>query len=488
MSSLDKIAKAGFIVFLGIGFERFFGYLFRMLVARVGVEVYGLYSLGVSLVLTFVSISMLGLMNGLIRFVSFHAGKKNKPGVAKVVSSTIKVTLPLSIFFMILVFLFSKNLAHFFNEPRLSHVLKVFSVLIPVWVMLNVYVGINTAFKRMGNVVFVKNLLNGVSRIFFLVVFLYMGFGLNGVLVAQVFSITLAFICLFYLTKSFFKFSFTKGFDRELFSYSWPAMFTAITLGLSERVDTLMIAYFRDTIDVALYNTAYPTAALLLIVPTAILSIFLPTITGKHAKKQGIDEDYKTVTRWIMMLNLPLATLMIFYSHELLELLFTVKYVSAAPALSILGILFLTESLTRPSTGILLMYKRTKLILALVLLGFFVTVVLGYLLIPDYGIIGAALATGIGRLVVLVIISTTAYKLTKTKIFDVSSIKSMLSISLSAVFVYFLDQFTLLNFPTLIALLLLSYILLLFATKVITKEDKEIIRSIFRILYPAGGQ
>ncbi|MFH1788939.1 MAG: oligosaccharide flippase family protein, partial [Candidatus Altiarchaeota archaeon] len=370
MSSLDKIAKAGFIVFLGMGFERFFSYFFRVLVARAGVEVYGLYSLSMSLVLTLVSLSMLGLTDGLVRFVSFHAGRGNQEGVNRIVSSTLKVVLPVSIFFMLAVFLFSHNLSSFFSEPRLSLVLKFFSLLIPVMVLINVYSGVNVAYKRMEYVVFSKNIFAGVLRIILLLFFLYLGFSLTGVLIAHLLSFILALICLAYFTRRLITFTLVKGFDKELLSYSWPLMFTAVTLGLTERVDTLMIAYFRDTVDVALYNTAYPTAALMFIASTAILSIFFPTITGKYAKKQSIRGDYKSVTRWIFTINLPIAAIMIFYSRELLTFLFTREYIAASYALSLLGFVFFTESFIRPSIGVLMMLKKTKFILYIVILRF----------------------------------------------------------------------------------------------------------------------
>jgi O-antigen/teichoic acid export membrane protein len=80
-------------------------------------------------------------------------------------------------------------------------------------------------------------------------------------------------------------------------------------------------------------------------------------------------------------------------SPQLLPLLFGNTYVDAGRVTAVLTIGYLALSLSLPCTRILSMVKRTDLIFRASLISVVVNVVGNLLLIPRYGMIGAALAT-----------------------------------------------------------------------------------------------
>lgn len=484
MGSLDKIAKAGVFVFLGMGFERFFGYLFRLAVARLGVEIYGLYSIGFSVVTILVSISMLGLAEGVIRFVSFHAGRDDKEKANKVVSSAVKAILPASLVFAVLLFLLSDTLAAVFHEPELSSVLKIFSPIIPLWALLNLYSAVNTAYKKIEYVVLAEKMIAQASKIVFLLVFIHLGLNLAGVILAPVFASLMALACLAYCTRKYLSIRIVKGFDAELFSFSWPVMLMMFALIFIGRMDTLLIAYLKDTVDVAAYNTAYPTATLLFISSSALSIILLPTITEKYARKESMESDYKTVSRWIFLMNLPLAALMVFYSRDILRILFGAEYVQASLSLSLLGLTFFLDSFARPSGIVLMTYKKTRFLLYITLIQITLNLTLGFILIPAFGITGAALATSIGYLFRIIIVYLAVYHLTKARLFDYTYLKPILSVAVSGGILYLITHNVLAPTPPAIQILpsfavyFSIYMLLLFASNALTENDKKVLKTL----------
>ena len=73
--SLKKIVKGSSIVFIGIFISKFLAYVYRLLIARVGPEQYGLFSIALGLTGILVTISVLGLNLGLMRYIPFFKGK-----------------------------------------------------------------------------------------------------------------------------------------------------------------------------------------------------------------------------------------------------------------------------------------------------------------------------------------------------------------------------------------------------------------------------
>ena len=73
---LKLMAKSSIIVFIGLFLSKVLAYAYRIIIARYfGAEIYGLFSLALILITLFASFASFGLIDGLIRFVSFYRGK-----------------------------------------------------------------------------------------------------------------------------------------------------------------------------------------------------------------------------------------------------------------------------------------------------------------------------------------------------------------------------------------------------------------------------
>ena len=77
--SLSLIMKSSMIVFIGLLLSKIFTYLYRIIIARYfGPEVYGIFSLAFMVVGWFVAFFSFGLSEGLLRYIPFYRGKKEK--------------------------------------------------------------------------------------------------------------------------------------------------------------------------------------------------------------------------------------------------------------------------------------------------------------------------------------------------------------------------------------------------------------------------
>ena len=115
-------------------------YIYRLILARTGPEQYGLISLGIAILGVSTTVSLLGLNQGVIRYISFYKTKKELLKVKEVIFSAIKLTLPLSLVITILLVLFSKQISiEFFDNIDLDIVVKVVAIALPFSVLREIF-------------------------------------------------------------------------------------------------------------------------------------------------------------------------------------------------------------------------------------------------------------------------------------------------------------------------------------------------------------
>ena len=77
MQPLKTIAKGASLIFVGMFISKLLTYFYRMIVARIGTEEYGLLSLALAVFGILTTISMLGLGTGVIRYFAFYQAKRS---------------------------------------------------------------------------------------------------------------------------------------------------------------------------------------------------------------------------------------------------------------------------------------------------------------------------------------------------------------------------------------------------------------------------
>ncbi|MFV9678133.1 MAG: oligosaccharide flippase family protein, partial [Methanosarcinales archaeon] len=120
--SLRTIAKGTGIGFAGAMFGTVVGYLSRMVIARLlGPDDYGLISLGFAAMMIATTLSLMGFNSGMQRYIAYYRGKDDEARIKGTVISALKVTVPMSLLFMILFFFGAGWISiHIFHENDLT--------------------------------------------------------------------------------------------------------------------------------------------------------------------------------------------------------------------------------------------------------------------------------------------------------------------------------------------------------------------------------
>ncbi|MFW6047632.1 MAG: flippase, partial [Candidatus Woesearchaeota archaeon] len=183
---------------------------------------------------------------------------------------------------------------------------------------------------------------------------------------------------------------------RKFIRYSIPLLFTAISFFIYSRSDVLMIQAFLGEKFVGVYGSAIQFLDILHIPSAAIGS----AIAGSYfLLKKSDNEKLKSLflksTRYILMFYLPIGIGIFFVAKELYALLFKSEFSGASLVLMIYVPTLIMKGISGIYSLALDYLGHAKLRAISITLSAALNITLNLLLIPKYGIIGAACATQI---------------------------------------------------------------------------------------------
>lgn len=489
--SLRKIAKGAGIGFTGAFIGMAFGYLSRIVIARfLNPEGYGLITLGIAGMSIAATLASLGLPSGIRRYVSFYKGKGDEGRIKGTILGALKISFPLSLFLAILTFIGADWISiHVFNELKLTPILRIFSIAIPFSVLAQNLVSSTIGFQDLRYKVYVNDIFQNTFKLAAIVTLLLLGFGVLGAAWGWVLAIILTpFLAFYFLDKKLFPIFRSKiksiPVEKELFSFSWPLIFVSAAGLVIGWTDTLMLGYFSTASDVGIYNVALPTAMLLMNITVAFSMIFLPVASELYGRNriEDLRTAYSAVTKWVFSLTLPIFLLMALFSESIIQIIFGSAYIPGAIVLSILAAGFFIDSATGPVSSIIQTCGRTKINMGCSFIGAGTNFTLNFLLIPVYGIKGAAIATASSYVLMKIALLISAYRIAGMQPYKMSYLKPLLAsvIAVSVVYAvtkYFIGvSFFVLAVMFFVFLLLYFFLLLLF--KAFEEEDLMIMRAI----------
>ncbi|MCG2796685.1 MAG: flippase [Actinomycetia bacterium] len=411
--SFQTVAKGTLLVLVGFGVSHLFTFARRLVIIRsISQADYGLYALGLSIVMFAMALCGLGLPEGTPRFIAFYRGKDDPERTKGTLFSALSISLISALLFMAALMVFSGPLSSLFGEPGLSWILSVLSMLLPLsitfFILIAFYQGFENAFVKAA----FGEIGLGAITLAAVVIAVVLHFDFHGIMAAFVLGHLIAFLPLVvYVSRRFpgsLKSVKPKYEIKELMSFSLPVMFAAFAGEILCQTDNIMIGYFESSKQVGIYNGAIPLYKTLPIFLVAVAFMFGPVAARMIGEKTGkaLLDLYKSVTKWSFLFTLPACMLLLLYPAEILRLFFGERYVSASTVLQLLVLGEVVHTLVGPNDRILVAYGKTRLLMADAVATAVLNVVLNLAFIPPWGINGAALATAISLVTINILVSS----------------------------------------------------------------------------------
>jgi O-antigen/teichoic acid export membrane protein len=207
----------------------------------------------------------------------------------------------------------------------------------------------------------------------------------------------------------------TSARFRDLFRYGLPLFPGALTSFFSHRFDVLLMAWLVTDASTAigLYSMAVSMAGLVFWLPNATASLFFPHVAG--SSRADADRQTPRVTR-ITLLVTSFAALTTAVGSVVLILVVLPEFVASIPALFILLPGVVALSVGQVVEGYIAGVGRTGTVSIVNLAGFALNTVLNLVLLPTYGINGAAMASLISYSATGIAYTAIAARSTRTSI------------------------------------------------------------------------
>jgi O-antigen/teichoic acid export membrane protein len=182
---------------------------------------------------------------------------------------------------------------------------------------------------------------------------------------------------------------------RPLLRNALPLATLGLMGMLMTNIDTILIGWFRNAHELGLYGAVVRLIQLLYMVPTFLTYSAFPIINrlireGDNEKVRVINER---ASRALLAISLPLLAGGVAVTQPLVSWLFGNAYLGAAPTLALL-LVTLPIVFTGHVTGnAALAYGEQRIFVPATIMGLIANIGLDIALIPQYGIVGSAIAT-----------------------------------------------------------------------------------------------
>jgi len=404
--SMKTVARGGILVFAGLFVSHIFTFSRRLIIVRYLSESdYGLFSLGMAIFMFAYAICALGLDDGAQRYIAYYRGKKDEARTKGAVYSS-GVIASVSVVVITLVLIASaRPIASLVDKPDLSWVLLMFAFLLPATRFINLVSAYFQGFEMTSAKAVFSDIGVSVLTLMAVIVAASLNGGLFGILsafLAGYFLVVMGLAC--YLVKRFpltGSKSPRRSITSQMLRFSVPLAFAAIAGELMTYIDSIMLGYFEPARQVGIYNAAVPIYRILPIFLMSAGFIFAPVAARFIAEHKNRELEHLYVS--VMFLAL-------LYPAGMISLFFGSRYSGAAVPLQILAAGELIQIIVGPNTRAMIAYGKTKLLMVDTFVIAGVNVALNLLLIPRYGINGAAIATSSAMIAMNVTVLVQLYR------------------------------------------------------------------------------
>jgi len=369
---------------IGIQVISFFAAVY--IARKLGPENYGIFNTVMAFVAMFTFITLPGLNNTLVREGSGHL-KKHGEILKKVISFQIWVS-----FLAIIITIIASFLASYSNNIKIY--IAIFSGTLLINALKNSLNSIYQITERM-QYISIINLINYGLYALFAVIFLYLGYGVFSVIVISVATNLISLILNYRISKGiiFYKLSLYPKIEGALLKSG--LIFSLITFFgfLYSKVDIVMASIFLTSKDVGLYSIGFKLVSIGEMVWDMVSLSFFPIVVKKFKKGPIPAMSLFQFSILIFVVAFPVCLMISIFSKQIILLLFGEQYLGADKILRILIWVIAIANPTWPFVWAMKANYHEKKVLYVVPLRSASNIILNYVLLKKFGIIGIAYST-----------------------------------------------------------------------------------------------
>lgn len=269
----------------------------------------------------------------------------------------------------------------------------------PVALFANIFLQLLTSLGKF-RLFAVLTILRELNRLVFVLIFV-LGFsqGVEGALLASIASDTVIII----LTLGFYLFKYKatwikpKIYDlREVFLYGARYYLGTLSNMVNVQIGTIILALFASREEIGLFAVASALTLRVQIIPNSLVATLIPRVAGNQTNRQELVAQCARITGVICGI---LLLILVVFATPIVSILFSPAFLPSADLIRVLIIGVISRCACKVFVPYLLGNKRPGIVSFSVATGMVTNLLLMYLLLPVYGLTGAAISVTMNYLV-----------------------------------------------------------------------------------------
>jgi len=427
---LAEVARGGLLNLVGAAVAGLGTVALTVIIARTfSKAAAGAFFTAMSLFLIVEAVASLGAATGTVYFIARLRALGQHQRIPEVMRTATRPVAVVSVTAAVILFLLAEPVARLLVDGQLGQAgatpvvvtgeLRALAIALPFAVMLDVLLGASRGYRVMGPTVMVDRIGRPVLQLA----------GVGVAAVAGSAALLAPLWALPYVPAACVVWLWFRRIRRQpeppaaaeskdgptplhFWRFTGPRGLAALAQITIQRIDIVLVAIFRGPAEAAIYTAATRFLVAGQFTNVAIMMAAQPRFTEMFAQgdRPAANRVYQATTAWLILLTWPLYLLAVVFGPEVLTV-FGHSYREGASVMVILGLTMLLQTACGQVDMVLVTAGRSSWSLANGLLAVVVNVGLDVLLIPRYGITGAAIgwsaAIVVANLVPLVQLATT---------------------------------------------------------------------------------
>lgn len=399
MSLASLLANRFKTVFAAKSISIIFGGVLIIILARLlNASEYGLLFLTISVFNVVGLLSKLGIAKSAARYIAEYK-EKDPNQIPHILRFSIIFNLVIIIIVCFLFFIFMDYIIDILGEPDIGPLFLVGILYIPFMslftysrIILQGYELIKASSALLAAI--------SISQAVFVIGLVFIGYGALGAFIGYIISAALlSAIGLLYVYIEMYEGErpgqIEPDLRRRITEYTIPLTATRTANILDKHIDTILVGIFLSPLAVSFYTVSKQVVDFIEMPSAALGYTLAPTYQAQKAKGNPkiAAKMYEEALSYNLLLYIPAASGLILISKPLIGLVFGRQYLGAVPVLQVLSIYAIVYSVNIVTSEALDYLGQAKYRALAQGVTSSLNVILNIILIPIFGVLGAAIAT-----------------------------------------------------------------------------------------------
>ncbi len=375
-----------------------------------GAAGYGLYTEGVAAVLVLSAMTQLGMGRTFTRFVALLRTQGQTGGLRRLLRFGLVCSLPLALGAGLLLSVGSMQMARLFGSPLLASPFRVLGAAVPLFVAATLLASFTQGFSDMRYKTIALDVAAPAVELAAMLILAALGASALGLPLAYTLSGAVATVLLVFFVRLCLMRATSAPAEpcrggapvagAQLMKFGLSVWTVETLMEVSRRASVLMLGAHVSSAFVGVFGVVQRLVGLGGIFLLSTNQMFGPMVADLvgRGRIHDLSHLHKTSARWILGVSLPFFIILGVQSPWLLRI-FGPDFVMGTWTLRLLVASTLLDVSTGNSGVVLMMSGRPQMNAINETVRLVIIVALNLVLIPSFGLVGAALAIGVGTLV-----------------------------------------------------------------------------------------